>query len=265
MQPNYATELSDLHQETLIQAGFRFGDKGTHTSRTIMLAELRDLFAATPEDSDRDAYASAIVEENVLGKQTVATRRLTRQRLVELYGLDPAIPVFRVLRRLWSSDERGKPLMAMLCALARDPLLRSTREPVLSLPVGTELVRASFVDAIRQVVGARLNEAVLDKVARNAASSWSQSGHLQGRVRKIRQKVTPTPGSLAMALWLGTVEGAAGPSLLDTRWTRVLDQTGMTLLDVAMQARQQDLIYLRAGGGVVEIDARALDPFTARR
>lgn len=246
-------------------AGLRFGDKGTHTSRTIMLSELQDLFAAVPPDVPREAYAMAVVDENVLGKQTVATRRLTRQRLAELYGLDPSVPLFRVLRRLWGIDEAGRPLLAILCALARDPLLRATRPSVLALPEGAELVRGNFRDAIRQAVGARLNESVLDKVARNAASSWSQSGHLHGRVRKIRRHVAPTPGALSLALWLGSLEGLSGQALLDTPWTQVLDCTGQQLLPVALQAKQLGLIHVRAGGGIVEIDPSGLDPLTARR
>lgn len=265
MQTRYHTASADFLQEHVVLAGFRFGDKGTHTSRTIMFSELHDLLAAVPGDAVREDFKAAIIDENVLGKETVATRRITRQRLVELYGLDPTIPLFRVLRRLWEADEKERRLLAMMCALARDPLLLATRDSVLSLPAGAELVRTQFVDEIRQAVGSRLNESVLDKVARNAASSWTQSGHLKGRVRKIRQKVMPTPSTVAMALWLGTVEGQAGPALLDTQWTRLLDRTGPSLLGVAKQAKQRGLIHLRAGGGITEIDARELDPFTSRR
>jgi hypothetical protein len=132
---------------------------------------------------------------------------------------------------------------------------------VLELTDGAELVRAPFLAAIRDAVGERLNDAVLDKVARNAASSWAQAGHLAGRVRKIRRRVSPTPGSLAFALWLGSVEGLAGEPLLETRWTRVLDRTGRELLPLALEARQLGLIHARAGAGVVEIDASRLDPF----
>lgn len=247
------------HTETLSRAGFRFGDKGTHTSRTMMLAELTDLLAAVPADAGRDAYDTAVVDDNVLGKPTTVTRRLTSQRLGELYALDPRVPLFRMLRRLWVIDEAGRPLLAFLCALGRDPLLHSTVPAVLGLPVGAELVRASYLGAIRETVGTRLNDAVLDKVARNTASSWSQSGHLEGRVRKIRRRVAPTPGSLALALWLGTLEGLAGEALLESQWTRVLDRTGHELLPVALQAKQLGLIHARAGGGVVEIDASRLD------
>ena len=35
-------------------------------------------------------------------------------------------------------------------------------------------------DAVGKAIGERLNESTLDKVVRNTASSWSQSGHLEG-------------------------------------------------------------------------------------
>ena len=245
------------------RAGFRFGEKGTHTSRTIMLAELGELFAAVPPDGTRADYAAAIVDENALGKATAATRRLTHQRLRELYALDPRVPIFRILRRLWPIDAPGRPRLALLCALARDPLLRATAQAVLALPPGAELVRTSLLDAIRREVGPRLNDAVLDKAARNSASSWAQSGHLAGRVRKLRRRVEPTPGTAALALWLGSVDGLAGRALLDTCWTRALDRPGAALWPAASHARRLGLIHARAGGDVVEIDARRLDPALA--
>lgn len=246
-------------RDELSAAGFRFGDRGTHTSRTIMLSEISDLLESRVSEAQRADYASAIVTDNVLGKQTIATRRLTNQRLGELYGLDSKIPIFRVLHRLWEIDEVGRPLIAMLCALARDPLLRSAAHAVLDLPIGAELVRGSFLNAIRDCVGSRLNDSILDKVARNAGSSWSQSGHLEGRVRKVRTRVDPTMGSLAFALWLGSLEGLAGEQLLFSRWTKVLDRSGGQLIDLVLRAKQLGLIHARIGGGVIEIDATGLD------
>lgn len=58
-----------------IRAGFRFGPKGTHSSRTIMLAELRELLAAVADCRGRADYAAAIIQENVLGKETATTVR----------------------------------------------------------------------------------------------------------------------------------------------------------------------------------------------
>ncbi|MEZ6009345.1 MAG: hypothetical protein R3F05_16500 [Planctomycetota bacterium] len=241
------------------RVGLRFGSKGTHTSRTMMLAELTELLSGVSRDADRGRYESAIVEDNILGKRTEATRRLTKQRLSELYGLDPRQPLFRALLRAWDADAAGRPLSALLCALARDPLLRATAPPVLGLPEGAELVRHRLHHVLRAAVGDRLNDAILDKVARNAASTWSQSGHLAGRVRKVRRHVVPTPGSLALALWLGSLDGLAGAQLLASPWAQVLDRTPPELEPVLLRAKQLGLISARIGGGTVEIDLGAFD------
>jgi hypothetical protein len=257
--PDFSLEPS----QPLEKAGFRFGRKGTHTCRTMMLSELSDLFSDLPVSAGRADYADAIIEDNVLGKQTTASRRLTNQRLGELYGLDRSLPLFRVLRYLWDIDPDGRPLMALLCTLARDPLLRVTAPTILDLPEGYDLVRGTLLATIRDAAGARLNESTIDKVARNVGSTWTQSGHLAGRVRKIRQRVAPTVGPSAYALWLGSLEGLAGEQLLECRWVSVLDRSGREMVELALRAKQLGLIHARIGGGVVEIDASRLET-TAR-
>ena len=116
------------------RAGFRFGARGSHSSRTIMLVELGELLTALPEDATHAAYSEAVVADNALGKTTVASRRHSHQHLRELYGCDPRLPIFRILRRLWLLDKPGRPLLALLAALARDPVLRATVPAVLPLP-----------------------------------------------------------------------------------------------------------------------------------
>ena len=225
-----------------------------------MLREFTELMAAVPRNAVRDDYTTAIVDENVLGKRTHATRKSSRQRLSELYGLDPGIPLFRVLRHLWSVDAPGRPLLAFLCALARDPLLRATSAPVLALSVEEELVRSELFDTLREAVGPRMNDSILDKVVRNVASSWTQAGHLSGHVRKVRRRVAPTAGVTALALWLGEIEGRGGLSLLNSGWTSVLDVGGEALLPLVFDAKRLGLVQARVAGSVIEISARLLDP-----
>ena len=180
--------------------GFRFGDKGTHSSRTLMLTELEAVLAAAPGAADRAAYAAAIIEGNCLEKPTASTRRLSNQRLGELYALDPFVVVFRVLRGLWDVDPKARPLLAMLAALARDPLFMASAAPVLSQPAGIEIHRAPIREALRKLVGERMNDDTLDKVVRNVSSSWTQIGHLAGRTFKHRQRVSAPPTAVAFAL-----------------------------------------------------------------
>jgi hypothetical protein len=81
-------------------------------------------------------------------------------------------------------------LLALLTALGRDPLLRLTVAPILHMKPGEELARQQLTNAIRAGVDSRLSDSIVDKVVRNTAASWKQSGHLSGRGRKI----TDSPG-----------------------------------------------------------------------
>lgn len=241
--------------------GFRFGDKGTHTSRTMMLEELTAVLAVTQLWAGRQEYAAAIIEENALAKSTLSTRRLSNQRLGELYGLDAGIAVFRVMRRLWEdADQRSRPLLALLCALARDPLLAGTASTVISLREGEEFPRLRAREALREAVGPRLNDAVLDKVLRNAASSWTQSGHLEGRTFKKRRRVLSTPWTVAYALYLARAVGFRGAELFANSWMGVLDATPADARTQAQEAKRLGLIDLSISEDIVEIGLDRLDP-----
>lgn len=225
-----------------------------------MFAELSTLLEACQPGLSAEGYAAAIINDNLLGKPTASTRRLTAQRLSELYGLDPGIPLFRVLTRLWDMDKPGRPLLALLGAMARDPLLRSSSQIILATPEGTEFSRSDLLEKLAHEVGDRLNESVLNKVARNLGSSWTQSGHLVGRVRKVRRPVQPTPAAVAFAMWLGIQEGYRDRALLTTVWARVLDRTETGILAFAQEAKRLGLMDVTVGGGIIILDAPDLDP-----
>ena len=265
------TALSDLNFEAGIAAltpgqsafwGFRSGDRGTHTSRTIMLDELSHLLDAVPGDAVRDEYVDAVMEHNCLGKRTAATRKLSLQRLTELYALDPQVVLFRVLRNLWGGNEKSRPLLALLMALARDPLLRTTAIAVLRTPCGNEFARQPMKDALTDAVGDRLNEATLDKVVRNASSSWTQSGHFRGRGRKIRQRVESTPAATMFASLLGFALGRSGCLLFETPWVAVLDTSPDDLIDRAVDAKRLGLLDLKQSGSMIDVSFPTL--FTDR-
>ena len=244
----------------LTAQGFRVADSGPHTSKTLMLQELETLLAAVPVDAPAKAYRTAIVEGNVLGKRTLSTRKETASRLTALHGLDPTKPLFRVLRRLWDVDPTAHPQLALLNGLARDPLLMATREQVMGMATGQHVQRSEMVAAVQGFTHDRLSARVLDAVARNTASSWTQSGHLKGKVKKLRQHLQPHPVALALAMWLGYASGKRGKALLNTPWARALDTSSSGLLELAEQAKRLGLLKLSHGAGVVSIDPSGLDP-----
>lgn len=223
-----------------------------------MLDELSHLLDAIPGDAGRDEYAEGVMEHNCLGKRTAATRKLSLQRLTELYALDSKVILFRVLRDLWGRSEKSRPLLALLLALARDPLLRATATAVVRTPQGNEFARQSMKDALTDAIGDRLNEATLDKVVRNASSSWTQSGHFRGRGRKTRQRVEPTPAATMFALLLGFAVGRRGRVLFETPWAAVLDSTPDDLIDVAVDAKRLGLLDLKQSGSMIDVSFSAL-------
>ena len=246
------------------EIGFRFGNKGTHTSRTMMLSELENVLDLTEETAERKAYTSAIIDGNCLLKATAATRRLSNQRLSELYGLDPKLPLFRVLRRLWKIDQTNRSRLALLAAIARDPLLAATASSIIPLPPGAKFQREPLKASLRSLVGDRLNDSTLEKVCRNAASSWTQSGHLQGRVCKIRRLVSASPATAAFALYLADAAGYRGGQSFTSAWFRVLDCDPSQARHYALEAKRLGLVNLRMAGDVVELDVALLDPVSRK-
>lgn len=236
-----------------VQYGFVADGLGAHSSRTIMLRELNLLLTACAPSAHPADYAAAVVEENVLMKLTETTRRKSLRYLRELYGLDSRLILFRALRDLWEQDPRAQPMLALLCAAARDPSLRGTASVILQADSGAEVSSEALAGALVLRPEHPLSHATLAKIGRNAASSWTQSGHLQGHAGKIRRQAPSYPASVAYALLLGTLCGQRGEALFGTGWAQLLDAPPALLHEQAFQAAQQGWLEYRHAGAVTEI------------
>ena len=248
--------FSNSKQELPGSVGFRIGPRGTHSSRTMMLDELVLLYSQQAFVGD---VKQAIVEENVLGKSTASGRSLSLQRLTELYCFDNSIPIFRVFAGLCRRDPAALPQLALLMAIARDPLLRASAKPVLGLASGSQLMRDVPRNAIASVVGDRMNEAVLDKVVRNTSSSWTKTGHLVGRTLKRRAHVRANQTAFAFAIWLAHKAGFGGAELLDNGWVAALDLEPKSARALAERAHAAGLINFRTIGDAIEVDVAPLN------
>lgn len=244
--------------ETAVSYGFIIDGLGAHGSRTMMLKELRLLLAACSPATDVEGYRSAILNDNVLLKQTESTRRKSFRHLRELYGLDPQLLVFQALRILWDQDTQPQPLIALLCAITRDPSLRATTEVVLDTPSDATVIAQMISQSIDDQFPGRLNATTLATLGRNAASSWTQSGHLLGRTNKVRVEAQSHPTSVAYALLLGYLCDIRGEGLFHTLWARLLDAPVHILREQAILASQQGWLEYRHAGEVTEISFRYL-------
>jgi len=236
-----------------IQYGFIDQSLGAHLSRTIMVEELGYLFRTCAPTSDTIDCRRAIVEDNVLLKMTAGTRVKSYLVLRQLYGLSPSVFVFKIMRELWDATESGRPLLALLCALARDPVLRCTTDLIIETPEDGTLTAKSFEAIIENKYPGRLNPKTLASAGRNVASSWTQSGHLQGKKEKTRRMVNAEPVVVAYALLLAYLTGARGDALFVSDWLKVVDTPTHTARAFAQQAAQQGWLEYRHSGQVTDI------------
>ena len=147
-------------------------------------------------------------------------------------------------------------MLALLCALAREPLLRDTASVVLSAPQGTALRWPELAESLAAQHPGRYSPKMLKSLAQNCISSWTQAGHLKGKVAKRRSLAEPTAQTAAYAALLGSLAGFGGPALLASPWMRVLDRPEADLLSLLRRAEAAGLVQLRAGGGVIQLNVR---------
>lgn len=234
---------------------------GTNTSHTIVVSALAALLNAVPQNAPHAEYEYAAIEANVLGKATDGSRRRTFRYLRELYLLRPDSLLFRALRDLWQLDPDARPLLAGLCALARDSVFRASSTAITRTRPGDRLTSADLAGVVGEQFPDSYGAGTLAKVGRNTFSSWEQTGHLRDAGRaadKVRARAACRPADVAYALLLGHLTGARGQGLFQTLWARVLDQPPSHLLDLATTASQHGMLELRNAGGVIEVGFREL-------
>lgn len=232
--------------------GFRFATNSVHTSRTIMLSELSILMDEVSTDAPKEVYQEAVFERNVLGKRTIVTRKSTFRHLVELYALEPDVPVFRILRKLWEHDPPGRPLLAVLCACGRDSLLKCSADRVLRADNGSVFGRDEIENDLENRFPGRFSEITSLSTAQHLASSWTQSGHLRGKVKKFRSKPVATPAASTYAALLAFISGCRGQGLLDNPWISLLDLPRNQVLDMLSESARLGWLDFRVAGSVVQ-------------
>ena len=258
MQKTDSLTIKDRNQQRaltlLANFGFSFGYGGVHLARTMMLADLETLLAYIDQpNAPPQEYWYGICEENCLRKRSSKTRKLTYGHLVSLYALDPRYPLFRALRFFWSRDLEGHPLLALLCAYARDSILRVTAPFFLQITEETLIDRTSLQEYIDNLSPGRFSPATLQSTARNLSATWTQSGHLKGRSQKFRAQASPTAGSVSLALLLGYVAGMRGEALFQSEYAKLLDCSSDNAIVLAGEASRRGWLILKRVGSVIEV------------
>ncbi len=241
-------------QDILEQFGFTFSKSGAHTARTYMLEDLETLLQYVKgTQSSQGVYIHAIEDDNCLNKRTKKTRSITTRHLIELYSLNPEIALFRNLVYLWDRDPECHPHIALLCTFVRDALFRVTAPYILSFKSGDVVTRGIVEQFIEDKFPGRFSEATLKSVAQNINGTLTKSGHLQGKAKKTRSHIRPSPGSIAYGLLLGYLTGSRGPLLFSTEYIKMLDCSVESAIALALIASRKGWIVFKRIGVIIDV------------
>jgi hypothetical protein len=240
-------------EDRLTVFGLRLIGGGAHQSKTIMLADIGELLrAGVTEAAD---FRSTVLDENLLGKATSSARESVFRNLSSLYGLSTVPLLTKVFLRFAKNDSEGQQLLALLIALSRDPLLRDSAQTIADTAVGMPVQWPSFAARFNALHPGRFSEKMVRSLSQNCASTWTQTGHLEGN-KKRRRKVHPSAAAVALAALIATVCGFSGPAILSSGWFRILDLNPDTAMDALRSAEAHGFARVRAAGDVIEISVR---------
>ena len=222
-------------------------------ARSMMLSEFRLLLQESREASLAD-FRRLIEEENLLGKPTFASRQKSIRHLIELYGLDASQALFRVLLRFATLAPDSLPLLALVCVFCRDPQLRGSFTLLEQTNPATPIPRRLMEEHLETLFPDRFSPAMKQSLAQNVNTTWTVTGHLQGRATKTRTIPTPSFLATTYALFAGYLAGLRGDFLLQSVFSRLVAVSPPQAIEHLKEASKQGFLRLRHAGGVTEID-----------
>jgi len=243
---------------TAVPFGFSINDTGGHMSRSMMLPEITALVQAMPQEATPADYKAAILKDNILGKPTFSSRDKSLRHLVQLYGLDPQMALFRQLRKLATEDPASLPLMAMTCTFCRDAQLRQGFALIEKLKVGEVLSRERMEQHLEAGFPGRFSPAMKKSLAQNINTTWTVSGHLAGHSKKIRTLPMPRMAASVYAMFAGYLLGMRGEILLHSVFSRLVAADPTAIVAHLATGSARGWLRFRHAGGVTEIDYSAM-------
>ena len=220
----------------------------------MMLPEMRQLCLSLPKEATPSEYASSVLDDNILAKPTTSSRVKSLRHLIELYSLDYHRSLFRALRQFAEVDPQSLPLMAMACAFCRDRQLRASFDLISTLQPGEILPRQKMEAHLEEAFPGRFSDAMKKSLAQNVNTTWTESGHLVGRAKKVRGVPQSRPIASVYAMFAGYLAGFRGEILLNSVFARLVGANASLIISHLGSATARPYVRFRHAGGVTEVD-----------
>ena len=166
--------------------------------------------------------------------------------------------MFRLLRVFWSANTAARPMLAVLCANARDTLLHLSAKKVLDTKPGETVTSSDFVNFFNHELPGRFSEAMTTSLAQNVGATWTHAGFFKSKITKTRTRPVVTPAVAAYSLSLGYLRGLRGQVLLESFWARLLDIPREQVIGLAQEAAKRGWLDFKSAGNIFEINFHQL-------
>ena len=225
-------------------------DKTAHTHRTIMFSELAKVM---DHGIEGDNYLD-LIHDNVINKATKSGISHTSRYLKRLYDFDSSVPQFIAFKHFWrNSEEKYKPILAILYALGNDFLLAESIPVMNDTQIGKKVTVESLENNIENHYPQKYSENTRRSSAQNIASSWKQAGFITGKVKNIRTQTDITYLVVAFSFLMAYLNGIRGDFILKSNWVKALSLDEKTIRSHAIEAAKRDLLQYQFAGNVTSI------------
>jgi len=220
-----------------------------------MFAELAKVMDHAIED---DNYLGSL-SQNVINKKTNSGIKETTHRLKKLYSFDLNHSPFKVLKYFWQiSDEKDKPILALIYAIGHDFLLAESIPVVVETKLGEKVAIEKIDENIVSYYPNRYSEKTRRSISQNLASSWKQAGFITGKVKNIRTQPDISYVVVAFAFFMAYLDCLRGDFILTSKWVKALSLSDSIVRELAIEAAKRDFMQYQFAGSVTAISFNSL-------
>lgn len=233
-------------------------------------AELEALLHAAPPGATPTQLRALVLDENVAGKRSAASRAKVWGQLKHHYVLDARVPEYRALvsalEATSTPSDRGLLLFLMLARadrMFREVTLASV-SPRLSQP-GTPLRVDDVQATFDQIVGPARQWTQETRITarQHVLSALKDFGVLQGGTRKTIARTHPGSQVALFAARLAQLQGLSPRGTLASPWFRLLGLDVEGAWDLLHEAGRAGVLRARRQADVVELELPPLPPAPA--
>jgi len=215
-----------------------------------MFAELAKVMDHAIQD---DNYLDSL-SQNVINKKTNSGVKKTTGYLTALYSFDLNCPAFNALKYFWQiSDEKDKPILALIYAIGHDFLLAESVPVVVETKLGEKVTIEKFDENIVSYYPNRYSEKTRRSISQNIASSWKQAGFITGRIKNIRTQPDISYLVVAFTFFMAYLDGLRGDFILTSKWVKALSLSDSIVRELAIEAAKRDFMQYQFAGSVTAI------------